>query len=941
MSKIVCVDDQIDNLISLSAVLRSAFEKLEFISVQDPFSAEETIIREQPDVIILDIIMPGLNGIDLCYKIRSNNRISHIPIMLLTAIRTDSKSRVQGLDAGADSFLSKPIEPSEIIAQTKALLRIKKAEDQLRIEKLSVQSSLEDIEGRLNSLIGNVEGIAYRCKNDAVWTMEFLSSSFEAITGYAVSDFIDNRKHAYQDIIHEDDRQLVHETVDNAVSNKQGYVINYRIYTKSGEIKHVFEKGQGVFYQDEVIALDGLIMDVTQRHVNLQLIEATETKYKKLIQTTSEGFWRINSEQITIEVNQSLLDILGYESHEVLGQSPLKFVNDENKEILKKQLSQANERKHREYEIVLVRKNGSKVPCLFNATSIENKEGKFIGSFAFVSDITLRKRAENIQTILFNIANAVNTTDSLDNLYHFIRKELSYVLDTSNFFIAMYDEERDLLTLPFIYDEKESMTIIPKGKSLSEYVFRNNKAVLLSSEEINELTEKGDVEKIGQDCLVWMGVPLQINDNTVGIIGMQSYKNENAFTPEDLRVLEFISGQIGLSINRKLTEENLQLALNQAQESDKLKSSFLTTMSHELRTPLNAIIGFSDIINDPGLDLEDILEFNKSVNESGKHLLKIVEDIFDISMIESGQLNVTLQEFSLSSFMGQVLELAKVEETRCGKEGLTSMDAIPEALENAEVFSDFERLTQILINLISNAIKFTNEGSINYGVQAVSKGNIDLLKFYVRDSGIGIAKEHQGIIFDIFRQADESYTRRFGGTGIGLAICKQLSKKLGGEIWLESEYGVGSTFYFTIQYKNTNIEDIVVKQVPSGEMDLNGVSILVVEDIDISYELMEIILTEKGARVQWAENGQNAIDMVRSGADFDLILMDINMPIMNGYEAAQEIMKIKPEIPIIAQTAYAVSGDEEKAIQAGCAAYIPKPINRHRLYKTISTVLKR
>lgn len=401
------------------------------------------------------------------------------------------------------------------------------------------------------------------------------------------------------------------------------------------------------------------------------------------------------------------------------------------------------------------------------------------------------------------------------------------------------------------------------------------------------------------------------------------------------KVINYIKVAKDITEQKKI-EIDLKEALKKATESDRLKSAFLATMSHELRTPLNAIIGFSGLINE-NLPMDSVISFAKTVNSSGEDLLTIVEDLFDITLIESGTSTIRNREVNLHTMLKELCEFVKIEQYNSNKSNLELNHTIPHGAKDLFINTDQPKLNQILTNLLKNAIKFTEDGHIKYGYEINSVNDKSMLKFYVEDTGIGIHKDKHELIFDMFRQGDDSHTRRFGGTGIGLSIAKRLVQFLGGEMWLESEVGKGSVFYFTIPYEE--IEQIDVKSneeiIQEKYNILKEKTILIVEDDETSYEYLKVVLEEYGTNIIWAKDGKSSIVYCKENPNIDMVLMDINMPEMNGYEATKEIKKFSPNLPVIAQTAFAIAGDREKAIDAGCDDYISKPIDRNELLDLI------
>ena len=387
---------------------------------------------------------------------------------------------------------------------------------------------------------------------------------------------------------------------------------------------------------------------------------------------------------------------------------------------------------------------------------------------------------------------------------------------------------------------------------------------------------------------------------------------------------------------RKKNEQDLRKALYEAQESERLKSAFLSTISHELRTPLNAVIGFSDLI-DKSMSIDEAVSLSKMIFDSGNHLLKIINDIFDLSVLEEGTIVLLKEKHNLYNLLDEVQEHSYQEKRKMGKANIKLRFNIENKYKDLEVVTDHKRFKQILIHLIKNALKYTKEGSIEIGFSIIPNA----IKFYVKDTGIGIAKEKQEIIFKLFRQLDNSHTREFGGVGIGLSIAKALCENLGGEMSLESELNRGSTFYFTIPYEKKKEETAKIKEASNERNILSGKTILIAEDDVSSYELLKMYLTPLNANVLWARNGIEAIKTFKKNKNIDLVLMDIKMPALSGYVAAKEIKRISPLIPIIAQTAYAFENEKTIALEAGCDDYVSKPISWPILIKKIIIQLQK
>jgi len=392
-----------------------------------------------------------------------------------------------------------------------------------------------------------------------------------------------------------------------------------------------------------------------------------------------------------------------------------------------------------------------------------------------------------------------------------------------------------------------------------------------------------------------------------------------------------------LSVSNDVTEkkkiyQELISSKEKAEESDSLKSAFLTNMSHELRTPLNAIIGFSGLMIDSGLDDETTANL-KIILSSGQHLLSLVEEILDISMIETGQLKINYESVGINEILREVKNIILGEKL---KEDKTEIDLIvnldPEEADTY-TFTDKRKLKQVLINLLKNSLKFTERGYIEFGFLEIVKAGKKYGKFFVKDTGIGIDKKYHNVIFNIFRQVDDTNTRKYGGTGIGLSIAKRIVEMLGGEIWLESEPGKGSVFYFTIPLltERTETDSIQSGTAYSMTNDYSGKTILIAEDEVSGFEFLRMYLAQMNIKVLWAKTGTEAISLCDADPSIDLVLMDIKMPLVNGYDATRKIKINRPELPVIAQTAYATFADKEESFKSGCDGYLSKPIQFKQL----------
>jgi len=373
---------------------------------------------------------------------------------------------------------------------------------------------------------------------------------------------------------------------------------------------------------------------------------------------------------------------------------------------------------------------------------------------------------------------------------------------------------------------------------------------------------------------------------------------------------------------RKEYEKELLLSKTKAEESDRLKSAFLSNLSHEIRTPLNAIIGFSSLLTDSDLSVAEKKNLSDVLYKNSNDLLKIIENLIEISEIETGQLVIKKSECRLNKLMHDLQDTFLADDYK-GKQVKLNVRTEVRS-EDFTILTDPLRVKQVLMSLLSNASKFTERGFIEFGYAFKDEST---LMFYVIDTGIGIEPDKQKYIFNPFRQVDDSNTRKFGGMGLGLAISKHIVEKLGGKIWLTSIPGSGTTFYFTIPYIPVRFKfDPEPKEEKKVSYDWKNKTILVADDIDSNYVYIKAAVKNTNVEVLWAKNGIEAVDLVKKNSSIDLVLMDIVMPDMDGFEATKQIKTFNSNIPVVCQTAYSSNENYKAALDCGFDSFMAKPI---------------
>ncbi|KAF0195835.1 MAG: sensor histidine kinase [Bacteroidetes bacterium] len=686
----------------------------------------------------------------------------------------------------------------------KALHNIQQARE--LAERKRIETENAEIQRRLETLMGNLPGMAYRCKNDKLWTMEFVSKGSYQLTGYHPEELTGNRVIAFNDLIVKESQEDLWMKWQEILANRSIFTDEYQIKTADGRLKWVWEQGCGIYdAEGNIVALEGLIIDNTSRKEAEQRLKESELRFRMLFED-SEDANLIIEDGIFIDCNEATLRLLKTTRDQVVMRKPF-------------QLSP---------------------PFQPDGQASAKKAVKMIN------------------------AAVRNGSHRFDWLH---RRP-----DGSDFWVEV------VLTIIRI-----------DRKNIIYTTWRDITERKQSDQELRNMNEK--LARLNHEYL-------SLNDE----------------------------------IARK--NEALNIAINKAEESDRLKSAFLANMSHEIRTPMNGILGFAELLLTPGLPHNDMVSFVEIINTCSAQLMALINDIIDISKIEAGQITINKGRVSLKKLMTELYSIASKIQFR-------KVELVAPNLSDANdivVLGDDIRLRQVLINLINNAIKFTKKGSVEFGY--ISAGGV--VKMFVKDTGIGIAPEYHELIFKRFRQVNATASREQGGTGLGLAISKALVEQMGGTIWVVSAPGMGSTFWVEIPFQEM---ESGIAESYSGSVNVeisynwSDKVILIAEDEDANFTLLKMLLKGTGCKILRAFNGKEAVDMALD-AKPGLVLMDIKMPLMNGFEATRLIKSSMPDLPVIAQTAYALSDDRPKALAAGCDHYISKPISKKALLSALSRYLK-
>ncbi|WP_111708691.1 hybrid sensor histidine kinase/response regulator [Lutibacter citreus] len=517
-------------------------------------------------------------------------------------------------------------------------------------------------------------------------------------------------------------------------------------------------------------------------------------KMNMIFKNSNDATFMTDINGIITFINPKFTELYGYSPEEIIDKvTPriLKFDGPNNFDFNKIWTALLNKKGVSGYNHINKCKDGSLIQIESSFEPIINANDTLIGFISIQRDISKRLKNQKIQNVLYQISNAVNSTKNIQQLIKFIKNELNSIIDTTNFYIALFDADEKHIQLPFFQDEQDGFNTILVENSITEYIVKSKKPLLVSGDELKALENDKKLKISGTLPKQWLGVPIKIGELITGVIVVQSYNKNVVFTEDDKNLLVFISDQIGLSIQNKKIEQDLILALEKATESDKLKTAFLHNMSHEIRTPMNGILGFSNLLKNPNLSEEKQRSFIDIIVKSGERMLNTLNDLMDISKLETGQVQLNYVDTNINEEL-EILHSFFLPEA--SNKNLQLKLIKPKEINKIIINIDRDKLFAILSNLIKNAIKFTNTGSIELGVKLID----GYLIFNVSDTGIGIPKVLQSSIFDRFIQVDLPCGQVHQGSGLGLSISKSYVKMFGGEIWIESTENIGSSFYFTV-----------------------------------------------------------------------------------------------------------------------------------------------
>ncbi len=736
--------------------------------------------------------------------------------------------------------------------------------------------------------------------------MIYANPKWSEISGYSLHEVMGDK---WEKILYPEDKELVLKKWKERVSLLQESKANYRIVRPDGSLKWVMGHAVPEVVNGKLKGYVGSIADITDLVLAEQALSKSEQKYKeqtKLFRLMSDNIpdlvWSKDMQGRFVFVNKAVCNrlLIAKDINEPLGKTDMFFAE--------RQRSQHPEDKEwftfgeicvNSDDVVIKSKKPQRFEEYGNVQGkflfldvykapIFNEQGEMIGTVGHGRDVTHEKEAEKELLLrdkaLSAAANAIVITDPVGRL--------EWINDAFTN-LSGYTREEAIGTL--------TGDLINSGKQ-NEHFY----------EELNNTLKMGKV---------WKGEFVdKRKDGTL-------YTVEEIITPvlnEHGKVDHLIGIMTDITM-RKENERELKAAKEAAEESSRLKSAFLANMNHEIRTPMNAIMGFSELML--GASPEDKETYAGIINKSSEQLLQLIDDVIFLSRLQSEKLPVKETVFSPAKLVEEVFLMFNLPSV---KKNLDLQLLVPDEMEDVSILSDAYKIKQVLTNFVSNAIKYTRSGFVKIGFERKS----NTIQFFVEDSGLGIPENEQENIFDVFYRGEKPISLAIRGTGLGLSIAKGLVELIGGTIGVSSNPEKGSRFYFTIPVKQVNVNNSTKELALDKPKSWNEVNILVAEDDDTSYLYLHELLQSKVHQLDRAVNGLEAVKMVKQ-TKYDMVFMDIKMPVMNGVDATREIKKEYPNLPVIAATAYASQEEREYVLKAGCDEYLSKPIKMSSILAAI------
>ena len=832
-----------------------------------------------PDIVISDYLMNSFDGSEALNITKSYN--NRLPFIFLVSPVKDGVA-YNFIKSGADAHILK-----NQLKHLPGVIQNTLGINSQLVQETEMEDLMDESEEMYIKLIENSASAIFLLKNGSV---KFVNPEFETMLGYS---FMETRNPDFDlmDLVAPDDRNILAEKLNQWPSGgKKSYRFEFTAQTKNGLNKEVEVSLSHIEFKGTKFT-QGILRDITNKKNIEKRLKDTENKLRMLFQNHSAVKLIIDPETGDIvEANKAAVKFYGLPAHE-LQQTNLSKINRMPSDEFIERLKAARNPENVFFESTHYKADGTPVNVEIFSSNIHNDKKELL--HIIIHDISDKKVAEQKLQLLNRAVDQNPITIVITNP----QGKIEYVNPA---FTAMTG---------YTFSEVKGKTLSVLKSGLQAKEFYENLWKTISS---------------GND---WSGEYRNRKKNG------EIYWQETVISPilnKKGDITHFVAVMEDISEEKKMIED-LLFAKAKAEESDRLKSAFLANMSHEIRTPMNGIIGFTNLLKEQSLRGEDRKKYINIIKKSSERMLSTINDLIEISKIESGTMEFDISEVNINELLEFINHLFRPEAT---KKGLEMYLHRPLPYEIARIETDYDKLNSILSNLVKNALKYTSSGRIDIGYRM----NLNQIEFFVKDTGIGIEKDRQKVIFDRFVQADVSLSRPYEGAGLGLSIAKGYIDMLGGKIWVQSELQKGSRFYFTIPVKNKHAVRIEksddISESEKKEV-LKDLTILVAEDDVIGKLYLSELLKDECKKILFASDGVEALKVLEKSPETDIVLMDIKMPGLNGYQTAKKMKQSNKDVFIIAQTAYALSGDKEKALNSGCDAYISKPFSKEQLLQVI------
>lgn len=710
------------------------------------------------------------------------------------------------------------------------------------------------------------------------------------IFGIDINDSKTDIVSLFRKSIHPDDQQQFHNLY--APPCPKEFTMNYRLIAPDGRITRIYSKGEVSFDEDgNPDKVFGVDQDITEKWQIQENLRQSEMFFKESQRAAFIGSYKLDFTTGYWESSEVLDSIFGIDkNYSKTVQGWLNLVHPDDRKMMNQYFKEDVTAQHKSFnkEYRIIRKDDSKIRWVSGLGKINfDAEGNLTSMVGTIQDVTERKQAEDA----LRESNELNTS----------------LLKTIPFGMDIVDECGNIM---FICDSlKKLFGRDITGKRCWE-LYRDDKLQCA-------------------DCPLQNGINIGQTDiyETEGIMGGKTFQiSHTGMMFQGKKAMLEIFQDI---TERKRNENELVLAKEKAEESNRLKTAFLNNMSHEIRTPMNAIMGFSDLIIEAKEGEKD--SFAEIIHKSSAQLLMLIDDVILLSRLQSEKMRSNSIEFKPAELVTDISRMFNLPDL---KKGLNITANIPARHKNTTIQSDSDKIKQILTNFASNAVKYTLKGGVKIGFD-LQNGHIE---FYVEDTGIGIPEQEQDLIFDAFYRGEQVISAAIRGTGLGLSIAKELVRSLGGKIGVISKPNQGSRFYFTIPAKQPAYTHHQKALPQTDHRSWTDFTILIVEDEHINYQYLEIILKDKVKKIDRAMNGKEAVELA-SNNNYDFILMDLKLPEMDGIEATRIIKQQFPDLPVIVQTAHALPDEKTRALSAGCDKFISKPFKKADLIEIINQAI--